>query len=174
MIAAGAGIPLHFLAEPENSTRTTAEAAGGPTFRHFEQRQRQFLWFIGEVLRAACYRRALVDSHLSRKPVIEITGGDISARDNVALAMAASSISGVLGELRERSLIDDAELLRLAYRFFGETVDVEAMLARGQSAPPALQVTPNRAVPGFGWQPSQVRRAVGLDPQTGEPNPTHS
>ena len=31
MIAAGAGIPLHFLAEPESATRTTAEAAGGPT-----------------------------------------------------------------------------------------------------------------------------------------------
>jgi hypothetical protein len=28
MIAAGAGIPMHFLAEPEGATRTTAEAAG--------------------------------------------------------------------------------------------------------------------------------------------------
>jgi hypothetical protein len=28
MVAAGAGVPLHFLAEPESSTRTTAEAAG--------------------------------------------------------------------------------------------------------------------------------------------------
>jgi len=43
MLAAGAGIPLHFLAEPESATRTTAEAAGGPTYRHFEQRQRYFL-----------------------------------------------------------------------------------------------------------------------------------
>jgi len=44
MIAAGTGLPLHFLAEPESATRTTAEAAGGPTFRRFEQRQRYFMW----------------------------------------------------------------------------------------------------------------------------------
>ena len=30
MIAAGVGLPMHYLAEPESSTRTTAEAAGTP------------------------------------------------------------------------------------------------------------------------------------------------
>ncbi len=49
MIAAGAGVPLHFLAEPESATRTTAEAAGGPTFRRFEQRQQFFLWMLGDL-----------------------------------------------------------------------------------------------------------------------------
>ena len=61
MIASGAGVPLHFLAEPESATRTTAEAAGGPTYRHFEQRQRLFLWLLGDVLRAVLQRRAQVD-----------------------------------------------------------------------------------------------------------------
>ncbi len=51
MIAAGAGLPLHFLAEPESATRTTAESAGGPTFRHFEQRQRHFLWMLSDLAR---------------------------------------------------------------------------------------------------------------------------
>ena len=163
MIAAGAGIPLHFLAEPESSTRTTAEAAGGPTFRHFEQRQRQFLWLIESVLHAALQRRTLVDRRISRRAAVEVVGGDISARDNVALAMAASSIQGVLESLRSRCLIDDAELLRLAYRFFGETLDVEEMLARGAAAPPA---------PGTQNQsPAPNLRKAGLDPQTGEPYP---
>ena len=53
MIAAGAGIPLHFLAEPESATRTTAECAGGPTFRRYEQRQKFFLWMLGDLTRAA-------------------------------------------------------------------------------------------------------------------------
>ena len=48
MLAAGSGNPLHFLAEPESSTRTTAEAAGGPTFRHYEQRQNFFMWMVGD------------------------------------------------------------------------------------------------------------------------------
>ncbi len=60
------GIPMHFLAEPESSTRTTAEAAGGPTFRHFEQRQNYFMWVIGDIVKIATSRRALVDSHVSK------------------------------------------------------------------------------------------------------------
>ena len=51
MIASGAGVPMHFLAEPEGSTRTTAEAAGGPTFRHFEQRQNYFIWLVADLLK---------------------------------------------------------------------------------------------------------------------------
>ena len=64
MIAAGAGIPLHFLAEPESATRTTADAAGGPTFRRFEQRQEYFLWMINDILRVVLTRRAMVDRKL--------------------------------------------------------------------------------------------------------------
>jgi len=50
MIASGAGIPLHFLAEPESSTRTTAEASGGPTYRKFQQRQLIFVGIIKDLL----------------------------------------------------------------------------------------------------------------------------
>ena len=134
MIAAGAGIPLHFLAEPESATRTTAEAAGGPTYRHFEQRQRFFLWLLSDLLQVVLNRRALVDNHVSRRAEISLQGADISARDNVSLAMAASNISSVLGQARDRGLLDDAEYLRLLYRFCGESVDVEEMLARGRKA----------------------------------------
>ena len=53
MISAGAGMPLHFLAEPESATRTTAEEAGGPTYRHFEQRQGHFVWMMQDILQVA-------------------------------------------------------------------------------------------------------------------------
>ncbi len=132
MVASGAGIPLHFLAEPEGSTRTTAEAAGGPTYRHFEQRQKYFLWILQDILRVAAARRRWVDRTLSKKAEIEVRGADISARDNVSLAAAASSITGVLSELRQRNLIDDDEFLRMVYRFCGEWVDVPEMRARGR------------------------------------------
>jgi hypothetical protein len=80
-------------------------------------------------------RRSLFDNHVSRKAEIQLHGADISARDNVSLALAAGNILPTLQELRDRNLIDDAELLRLAYRFCGESVDVEEMLARGRAAP---------------------------------------
>lgn len=134
MLAAGAGIPMHFLAEPEGSTRTTAEAAGGPTYRHFEQRQRFFLWMLGDILRAVVNRRSQVDSRVSRRAEITLHGADISARDNVSLAMAASNISSVVHDARDRGLIDDAEYLRLIYRFCGESVNIEEMLERGKAA----------------------------------------
>ena len=159
MICTGAGIPLHFLAEPEGSTRTTAEAAGGPTYRHFEQRQRFFLWLLGDLLKVVVARRAPLDRRVSRTAEIELHGADISARDNVSLAMASSNILPALRELRDRRLIDDAEMLRLAYRFCGETTDVEEMLARGQAAP--VSAAPSA-------DSSQSAQPVKVDPLTGE------
>src|SRR6185369_572056 len=82
MISAGSGNPLHFLAEPESATRTTAEAAGGPTYRHYEQRQNYFLWLLGDVARVVLNRRALVDAAVRADEPVAITGADISARDN--------------------------------------------------------------------------------------------
>jgi len=134
MIACGAGIPLHFLAEPESATRTTAEAAGGPTFRRFQQRQEYFLWLVGDILRVVVERRAKIDPSVDAHAPIEVSGTDISARDNSALASAAADILAVAAELRDRQLIDDAEFLRLVYRFTGETVNVSDLLARAKAS----------------------------------------
>ncbi len=120
MIAAGAGLPLHFLAEPESATRTTAESAGGPTFRRFEQRQRFFLWMLRDLARIALARRARVDGIVDASAAIDVHGADISARDNVELAQAARNAVEAFGRLREQGLIDDCEYLRLVYRFAGE------------------------------------------------------
>ena len=163
LLAAGAGIPLHFLAEPESSTRTTAEAAGGPTYRHFEQRQRFFLWLLGDVLQAVVNRRSMLDHRVSRRAEIRLHGADISARDNIALAMAAGNISPTLYALRDRGLIDDAELLRLVYRFCGESVNVEDMLARGRQAPVSRQTSP-----GDYAQPAAKEQPLKVDPASGE------
>ena len=146
MIAAGAGVPLHFLAEPESATRTTAESAGGPTYRHFEQRQRYFLWVINDVLRVVANRRALVDRRLPRGVDFELMASDISARDNLALSMAASNLVRNLEVLRDRGLIDDAEFLRLAYKFAGEPVEIDEMLRRGSRAG-AVQGKPPESEP---------------------------
>lgn len=142
MIACGAGIPLHFLAEPESSTRTTAEAAGGPTFRRFQQRQEYFLWLLTDLLRVVIERRSRFDKSIDPHAKLELSGTDISARDNSSLALAAANIMVVLTELRDRQLIDNAEFLRLVYRFTGESVDIEDMLTRGRVAAREEQGSP--------------------------------
>jgi hypothetical protein len=130
MIAAGAGIPLHFLAEPESTTRTTAESAGGPTFRHFEQRQEFVLWMLHDLLMSVIQRAARCGQPVDSQAEIEVRGTDISARDNSELAGAASEIVSAFSGLHERGLIDDAEILRLAYRFAGEVADIPTLLQR--------------------------------------------
>jgi hypothetical protein len=132
MISAGAGIPLHFLAEPESATRTTAESAGGPTFRRYEQRQEYFLWLLHDVMAVILARRARVDQKLNPAPEFTITGSDISSRDNGSLAQAAYYMINVLGDLKDRDLIANDEFLRVIYRFFGESLDAEAMLEKAK------------------------------------------
>lgn len=56
MIAAGAGVPLHFLAEGEGANRATAREMGVATYRHFAHRQRQFAWIVEDVIRWAARR----------------------------------------------------------------------------------------------------------------------
>ncbi len=133
MIAAGAGVPLHFLAEPESATRTTAESAGGPAFRRLEMRQQFFLTLMRDLARAAARRCAAVNGRacgFDPEAPIETDGTDLSSRDNQALAQAAALAVNTFTGLYDRKLIDAAELLRLAYRFAGEAVDVEELLAR--------------------------------------------
>jgi hypothetical protein len=141
MIASGTGIPMHFLAEPESSTRTTAEAAGGPTYRRLLQRQGYFFWLLQDILTVVLNRKASIDESLKSKNKINpyqvtISGTDINTGDNITLAMAAGNILNVLTTTRDRNLIDDSEFLRLLYKFTGESVDVEEMLNRGKKAPP--------------------------------------
>jgi hypothetical protein len=186
MVASGVGIPMHFLAEPEGSTHTTAEAAGGPSFRHFEQRQRLFLWILHDLLSVVISRRALVDRHVSRRAEVEVRGADISARDNVSLGMAASNIQAVLSDLRDRGMIDNAEYLRMVYRFCGEYVDVPEMMARAKAEGPQTinilrpQSIPSDAPAGTATPAGSQRpdtnakkvnpagRASDIDPETGE------
>jgi hypothetical protein len=175
MIAVGSGNPLHFLAEPESSTRTTAESAGGPTYRHYEQRQQFFLWMLEDLAGIAVNRKAAVSSIVSKNAEVLIKGTDISARDNASLAVAASTITNAFVLLRQAELIDDAELLRMAYRFSGEVVDVEDMLRRGKEAGPLkmpVQPTAPGAAPAKRGGPTDPPgidiKPIKVDPETGE------
>jgi len=127
MIAAGVGLPLHFLAEPESSTKTTAEASGNPTYRRFAERQRAMCWILQDLLRVVVERRAYFDIGVDSTAPITVSGGDISARDNAELADAGQKAAAIASGLHEKGLISSEELLRLVYRFMGEqlpTMDV--------------------------------------------------
>ena len=71
--------------------------------------------------------------------------------------MACSTVTGAFLQLYERGLIDAGELLRLSYRFAGESADVTELLKRARPKPQAR------------IRPVQGRPAgVKIDPVSGE------
>ncbi len=122
VIALGAGLPLHYLAEPESSTRTTAEAAGAPTFRGMEQAQASFIRMLTRAVRIAVrIRRMYAPGEHLNPDSVEVVGPAITEQDNAALAQAVAQAYPALADLFDRQGIDEAELLRLVYRMAGET-----------------------------------------------------
>ena len=79
MIAAGAGIPVSFLAEPGSSSRAESGGMEDSACRNFRQRQQQLLWMTETVLRQVLLRGARVRRELDRDAVIHVYGDDIAA-----------------------------------------------------------------------------------------------
>ena len=119
-VAAGVNFPLHWLAEPESSTRTTAEAAGTPTFRNLEEIQTDFFRMLEDLARTAVQVRGRTDPSVNPRAPIHVEGPDITERDNSLLALAVNRIYPALADLLDRKLIDEPELLRLVYRMAAE------------------------------------------------------
>lgn len=115
MIAAGVGFPMHYLAEPEGATQTTAEAAGTPTFRTLEEAQSDFFEMVLDLA-----RYALRAAGRNADAEIQIEGSDITERDNAALALALGRAYPNLSDLFDREAIDADEFMRLVYKMFAE------------------------------------------------------
>lgn len=144
-VAAGVTFPLHWLAEPESSTRTTAEAAGTPTFRTLEQSQLAFVNMLEDLARIALTVRSRFDGKVNPRAEIEVKKPDITERDNGALALAANRVWPVVMDLFDRKMIDAKEAVSLIYRMIAEPFEpVENLLK-------AVRVDPRRktgAAPG--------------------------
>lgn len=119
MIATGVGLPLHYLAEPEGATRTTADAAGTPTFKRFKRRQEYLKNVLRAVLTVAAEVRRQVET-LPGSP-ITISAPDVTERDNANLAMGVQRITAAFIPLYNAGKITAQELIRLVYRFLAET-----------------------------------------------------
>jgi len=166
MIASGAGLPLHFLAEPESSTRSTAEASGGPTYRKFQQRQQFLTWLIKDLLKIALARYSLVTgSRLSDE--IEVHPSDLSGRDNVALAMAGSNIASSFETLYNLGAVSQEEFIRVLYRFIGEECDPHQIVSAGTGVDIRKMTSPSPSA-------RDSKQPLKIDPTTGDPKEQNS
>jgi len=131
MVAAGAGVPLHFLSEGESATRATAAEMGDPTFRHYARRQLYFGALLRDLLSVAVERanargrgRHLADLGL------QVQFPDITKEDNVQLAQGALLISQALEVMARHGWIDAQSATQIALRFAGELVDAKEVLRK--------------------------------------------
>ena len=152
MVGAGAGVPLHMLAEGENTNLATATAMQEPTFRQYSRRQLYFCYVLRDIIiHAYEHHRRHTGEHRSRAAthdMITASVPEISKADNSALAAAGRSIVGMLADLRNELRAsgigpsDDLNrrTVELAFRFAGEILDAEeiaAILAGPRVDPPA-------------------------------------
>jgi hypothetical protein len=130
MIAAGAGVPLHYLGEGESATRSTAQEMAGPTVRHYEHRQKFFCDLVMDVVEKAAHRaRAAGRMHQPRGGLqLTTTVSDLREEDSLKVARAAREIVSYLAEMKRLGWITDRKAMELAYKFAGEVIDVEALL----------------------------------------------
>lgn len=144
MISAGALFPLHYLAEPESSTRTTAEAAGTPTFRNLEEMQDDFFAMLVRMARVACQIKGL---NPAKK--IWIEGPDITERDNATLALALGRAYPQLADLYDREGLTADEFKRLLFKMLAEPFEGKAPeikrkpLTKPEEQPKAIEDSKN-------------------------------
>lgn len=131
MVAAGAGIPLHFLGEGESATRATAREMTGPTVRHYEHRQLFFCEMLLDIIGKAAYRARVAGR--MRRPRggdlrLSYTVADLREEDNLQTAQASQAMGEFLVILKEQGWVTDRKAMELAYKFAGEVVDIELLL----------------------------------------------
>lgn len=121
MIAVGVGMPMHWLAESEANTRTTAEAAGTPAFRRLKARQKFMEKAVARMINVALEVRRKVDKTIPEKPIFALNTPDITERDNAQLSLAVLRITQAFAPLYNAKKINAKEFIRLVYRFLAET-----------------------------------------------------
>jgi hypothetical protein len=144
MIAIGFQVPMHYLAESEGSTRTTAEAAGTPTFKRFKSRQKFIVKAIQRVLEVSW--EIFAPSGYG-DITFEIEYPDITEKDNANLALGVQRIVTAFMPLYNARIVTYEEFIRLVYRFLAETPpeklpNPDAIIANVPAAPDTAPADP--------------------------------
>ena len=79
MIAAGAGIPVSFLAETSGNSKTESSGMEDSACRNFRQRQQTLMYITETVLRHVLVRASLVRYDLDTSTEIHVYGENITA-----------------------------------------------------------------------------------------------
>jgi len=120
IVAAGAGVPLHFLSEGESATRTTAAEMGDPTFRHYRQRQLFFCHMLEDLAMTVLGRAAALGRiQLPEGLRVVAEAGPVTRADSLRLAQTARELAQALPLFLERGWLEDEQARSWVQRLLG-------------------------------------------------------
>jgi hypothetical protein len=131
MVAVGATLPEHYLADGDNGNRATASEMSLPTLLKFKRRQRVIKYMLRCIL-----DRVIAEARKASRlaPDIDtsydITFPEIDSGEHHTLAQGMNWLLPALQTARQQHWISDETAMRIMFEYCGEEVDVQEELAR--------------------------------------------
>jgi len=130
--ATAANVGLHYLGEGGAVNYATAKEMGEPTARFYTERQTDFCNILQDLTAAAYHRYCSMgfaawpeDQDLQLTPAVS----EVARADNESLARSANLVVRALTEMARAGWIDDKTAASLAFKFAGEPLGEEELLA---------------------------------------------
>ena len=122
MIAAGAGVPEHFLGEGGHVNRATAAEMGLPALKRFQRRQEYLRQLLVRIVRRAIRARVRAGALGPRiNQAFRVEFDELSDTErSVELGRAAATFTTALGTAVDRGWLESEQARRLLLRFLGE------------------------------------------------------
>ncbi|HEX6511583.1 MAG TPA: hypothetical protein VF157_04740 [Chloroflexota bacterium] len=120
MVAVGAGLPEHYLAEGGNVNRATAAEMGMPTLKRFERRQDYLSFLLRSILDrvlSEAQAAGLLSSRADRR--YDIVFPPIDVDDGEGIASAVGKLVPALQAAKQEGWLADAAAMKLLHRFLG-------------------------------------------------------
>ncbi len=125
MVAVGAQLPEHYLADGSNGNRATAAEMGLPTLLKFQRRQ-----YVMRSMLSTILDRVLMEARKAQRLAPDIdTHYDllfpaIDVDDHQTLASATQTLVSALTLAKQQGWVSDETAMRLLFQFAGEEMDV--------------------------------------------------
>jgi hypothetical protein len=172
MVAMGAGIPEHYLADGQNSNRATASEMSLPTIKKYKRRQDLMAYILRMILNRVIkekQNRGLLPKGADTS--LTFAFPDIETDDNLQLGQAGFYVARALALAKGQGWVSDETASKLFFESLGEDIDImrelEAAEKEAAEAPPmepAVAPKPPAAPPAT---PARAPKPAG----SASPNP---
>lgn len=131
MVAIGATLPEHYLADGDNGNRATASEMSLPTLLKFKRRQRVIKYMLRCILdRVIAEARKAGRLSPDLDTSYDITFPEIDSGEHHTLAQGMNWLLPALQTARQQNWISDETAMRIMFEYCGEEVDIQEELSR--------------------------------------------